>query len=328
MKKTRRSIITMLILAVFISAIGIGTVFGAGPFPEKPITIVVHASAGGGSDMFARMIAQGIQNNKILPQPIIIENKPGGSGAIAYAYVAGKAKDPYFMLTATPPLLTTPIMGLTPVSLKDFTPISNLAYDELVLSVSANSKYKSIKDVLIDAKANPKKILLAINLLGGPDSMCAAMVEKAAGVQFNPVIFNGQKEADAALLGNHVDISIGNPGGTLDLARAGKLRVLGIFSNKRMTEAPDIPTMKEQGLDVVFQQNRGIVAPAGIPAEARKILSDALYKYTQTDIFKNYCKHNLLTEGYLNADDFEKYLNEWNGKYAVILKDMNLIKKK
>jgi putative tricarboxylic transport membrane protein len=320
--------LSVLFVAVLLVVFGAGNALGASKFPEKPITIIVHASAGGGSDMFARTIAAAVEKNKLLPQPIIVEPKPGGSGGIAFSYVAGKKKDPYFLVTATPTFLTTPIMGLTPVGLKDFTPIANLAFDELVLAVGVSSKYKSITEVLADAKANPKKISLAVTQLGGPDTICMSMVEKAAGVQFNSVVFNGQADANVALLGNHVDMSVGNPGEMLELVKAGKLRILGIFSDKRMTEAPDIPTMKEQGLNVIFRQNRSLVAPADIPADARKVLEDTLLKVTQTDIFKKYCKDNLISEGYIGGDEFTKYLTEMSGKYAVILKDMNLIKKK
>jgi putative tricarboxylic transport membrane protein len=194
--------------------------------------------------------------------------------------------------------------------------------------VGVSSKYKSITEVLADAKANPKKISLAVTQLGGPDTICMSMVEKAAGVQFNSVVFNGQADANVALLGNHVDMSVGNPGEMLELVKAGKLRILGIFSDKRMTEAPDIPTMKEQGLNVIFRQNRSLVAPADIPSDARKVLEETLLKVTQTDIFKKYCKDNLISEGYIAGDEFTKYLTEMSAKYAVILKDMNLIKKK
>jgi putative tricarboxylic transport membrane protein len=323
----RKSFATVIVLMVFLCAVGIGTAFGAG-FPEKPITIIVHASAGGGSDMFARTIASAIEKNKILPQPVMVEPKPGGSGGIAFAYVAGKKKDPYYMVTATPTFLTTPIMGLTPVGLKDFTPIANMAYDELVLAVGANSKYKSIKDVLADAKANPQKISLAVTQIGGPDTICMSMVEKATGTKFNNVVFSGQGDANVALLGNHVDMSVGNPGEMLELVKAGKVRILTIFSEKRMDLAPEIPTAKEQGINVVFRQNRSLVAPADIPADARKILEDTLYKVSQTDIFKKYCKDNMISEGYMKGAEFEQYLAEMGGKYAVILKDMNLIKKK
>ncbi len=89
-----------------------------------------------------------------------MENKPGGSGAIAYAYVAGKKKDPYYILTATPSFLTTPLMGLTPVGLKDFTPIANFAFDQFMLMVNVNSKYKSVSEIVAEAKANPKKVTI------------------------------------------------------------------------------------------------------------------------------------------------------------------------
>ena len=117
MKMMKKSLLAVLIVAVSF-AFGIGPVFGAEKYPEKPITIIVHASAGGGSDMFARTIALGIEQNKLLPQPIVVEPKPGGSGGIAFAYVAGKKKDPYYMVTATPTFLTTPLMGKTNVVAK------------------------------------------------------------------------------------------------------------------------------------------------------------------------------------------------------------------
>jgi putative tricarboxylic transport membrane protein len=323
----RRSLITGFVLAVFVCAIGIGTAFGAG-FPEKPITLIVHAGAGGGSDMFARTYASGIEKGKFLSQPVMVENKPGGSGGIAFAYVAGKKKDPYYIVTATPTILTTPIMGMTPVGLKDFTPIANLAFDEFVVMVGPNSKYKSLKELLADAKANPKKVTLGGTMLGGPDSMCANLVEKAAGVQFNYVSFAGGGEMMAALLGGHVDMSIGNPGEALDLQKAGKVKIFCVFSEKRLAGAPEIPTAKEQGLNVLYVQNRGIAAPADIPADARKVLEEASFKYANSETFKKYCKDNMLTEAWMDGVTFGKFLDEWNGKYAAILKEMNLIKKK
>lgn len=328
MKRTRRRLIVASVLVLCFGIIGMRTALGASKFPEKPITIIVHASAGGGSDMFARTIAQAIEKNRLLPQPVIVEPKPGGSGGIAFAYVAGKKKDPYFMVTATPTFLTTPIMGLTPVGLKDFTPIANLAFDEIVLAVGANSKFKSLKEVIADAKANPKKIALAVTQVGGPDTICMSMVEKATGTKFNNVVFSGQADANVAILGNHVDMSVGNPGEMLELVKAGKVRMLAIFSEKRMDLLPDLPTAKEQGVNVVFRQNRSLAAPAGIPADARKILEETLLKVTKTEIFQKYYKDNMISEGYMAGDEFMKYLTDMSAKYAAILGEMGLIKKK
>jgi len=323
----RLRITALLALSAVIVVVGIGTVFAADKFPERPITLIVHASAGGGSDLFARTFAAGIEKEKLLPRPVIVENKPGGSGAIAFSYVAGKKKDPYFMVTATPTILTTPIMGLAPISYKDFTPIGNLAFDEFMLMVGPKSKYNSLKELIADAKANPKKIPLGGTMLGGPDSMCANLLEKAAGIQFNYVAFPGGGDVTAAIVGGHVDASIENPGPALELKKAGKVKVLCVFSSKRLDVAPDVPTAKEQGIDLLFVQNRGICAPAGIPEDARKVLEKAVADFAKSASFKKYCKDNALSEGYMNGEEFGKFLEEWNGKYAVILKEMNLIKK-
>ena len=320
--------LSLFVLSVLLVGFGSGSAFGAGKYPEKSITIIVQAGAGGGSDIFARTLAASAEKDKLLPQPMVVENKPGGSGGIAFAYVAGKKKDPYYLITAVTSFLTTPIMGLTPVSYKDFTPVANLAFDELVLMVNAKSKYKSVREIVDFAKANPQKVTVGGTQLGGSDSICTHLIEKAAGIKFNFIVFNGGGEVNAALLGGHVDIAFGNPCEALELYKAGKVNLLGVFAEKRMAAAPDIPTMKEQGLDAVLQSHRGLCAPAGIPADARKVLETALFQYTKTEIFKKYVADNMLTEAWMNGEAYGKALDEWNAKYTAVLREMGLVKKK
>lgn len=320
--------LSVLFLVVLFVAVGAGSAFGAAKYPEKPVTLVVHAGAGGGSDIFARTLSAAVDKEKLLPQPIVVENKPGGSGGIAFAYVAGKKKDPYYILTAVTSFMTTPLMGITPVGLKDFTPIANFAFDEYLLMVNPKSKYKSVKEIIADAKANPKKITVGGTQLGSSDSICAYLVEKAAGVQFNYVVFNGGGEVNAALLGGHIDMAVSNPGEALELFKSGKVKLLGVYSEKRLPGAPDVPTMKEQGVDVTYVQNRGLVAPADIPADARKVLEEAFAKYMKTDVFKKYLADNLLSAAWMDGDTFGKWLEKENARYAVIIKDMGLVKKK
>lgn len=319
--------LSVLFLVALFVALGAGNALGAGKYPEKPVTIVIHASAGGGSDIFARTMTAAIEKEKLFPQPMIVENKPGGSGAIAFAYTAGKKKDPYYLVTAVTSFLTTPLMGKSPVGLKDFTPVANFAFDEYMLMVNAGSKYKSVKEIIADAKANPKKITIGGTQLGSSDSICAYLIEKAAGVQLNYVVFNGGGEVNAALLGGHIDLAVSNPGEALELYKANKVRILGVFADKRLVGAPDVPTMKESGVNATYVQNRGLCAPAGIPADALKTLEDAFFKYTKTEAFKKYCRDNMLSEAWMDSAAFGKFLDEWNDKYAVILKDMGLIKK-
>jgi len=322
------SVSSIAALVALCVAFGAGDVLGAGSYPEKPITLIVQSSAGGGSDIFARTLASAFQKENLLPQPIVVENKPGGSGGIAYAYVAGKKKDPYYILTATPSFLTTPLLGKTPVSLKDFTPIANFAFDEFMLMVGANSKFKSLSEIISYTKANPKKITIGGTQFGGSDSLAIDQFEKAAGVRFNYIVFNSGGEVNAALLGGHVEMASTNPGEALELYKAGKVRILGVLSERRLADAPEIPTMKEQGINALFVQNRGLAAPADIPPAARKTLEDALFKYSKTETFKKYCKDNMISEAWMDGVSFGKFLDEWNGKYAAILTDMGLIKKK
>jgi putative tricarboxylic transport membrane protein len=320
---------SIFILVVLLAVWGAGNALAADQFPNKPITLIVHAGAGGGSDIFARTLAAGFDKDKLLPKPVVVENKPGGSGAIAFAYVASKKKDPYLLLTSVTSFLTTPLMGRAPVSpLKDFTPIANLAFDEYMLMVAANSKYKSMKDIIADAKANPQQITVGGTQLGSSDSVCAHLIEKAASVKFNFIVFNSGGEVNAALLGNHIDIAITNPGEAIELAKAGKVRLLGVFSKKRLAGAKNVPTMIEQKINVTYVQNRGLVAPVGIPEDARKILESALLKYTKSETFKNYCKENMLAPGWMDGAAYGKWLEQENKRYAEILKDMGLLKQK
>jgi len=306
--------------------LGTGGTGEAASFPEKPITLVVHASAGGGSDIFARTLAAANDKEKYFPQPIVVENKPGGSGAIAFAYVGGKRKDPYFLLTAVTSFLTTPILRKSQITYKDFTPIANFAFDEYVVIVKTESKYKAMKDIVADAKANPKKITVGGTQLGSSDSICAYLIEKAAGVQFNYIVFNSGGEVNAALLGGHIDWAVANPGEALELARANKVRTLGVFAEKRLAAAPEVPTLKELGIDALYVQNRGLVGPGEISEDARKVLQEGLLKYTKSGIFKKYVGDNMLSEAWMDGPTFGHWLDKEHARYQTVLKDMGLLK--
>jgi putative tricarboxylic transport membrane protein len=197
-----------------------------------------------------------------------------------------------------------------------------------MLMVNANSKYKSVKDVVTDAKANPKKIMVGGTQSGSADSVCAYLLEKVAGIKLNYITFNSGGEVNAALLGGHIDLAVSNPGEALELMRANKVRLFGVYAEKRLVGAPDVPTLKEQGFDAIYVQNRGLCAPGGIPEDARKVLEEAFLKYMKTETFKKYIKENMLSEGWMDGPTFGKWIDQENGRYAVILKDMGVLKEK
>lgn len=326
MSTKRNAVVSLGVLVAFGLALGIGAVGEGAGFPEKPITLVVHAAAGGGSDIFARTLAAANDKDKYFPQPIVVENKPGGSGAVAFSYVAGKKGDPYYLLTAVTSFLTTPILRKSQVTYKDFTPIANFAFDEYMVMVKSDSKFKSIKDLVAAARANPKKITVGGTQLGSSDSICAYLIEKATGVQFNYIVFNSGGEVNAALMGGHVDWAVSNPGEALELAKANKIRNLGVYAEKRLAGAPDVPTLKEQGINAVYVQNRGLVAPGGIPEESRKVLEAGLRKYAESAIFKKYVQDNMLSEAWMDGPTFGKWLDGEHARYQEVLKAMGLLK--
>ena len=308
---------------------GAGGAYGASKFPEKPVTLVVHGKAGDGADVLARLISAAADKYKLLPQPIVVENKPGGAAAVARAYLAGKTKDPYFFGTESRLFITTPLQGKSPVTLANFTPLCNLDFDDHLLMVAANSKYKTIQDVMAAAKANPGKVTVGGGYFGGTESMNTRLLEKAAGAQLSYMSFNSGSDALIALLGGHIDMSSANTSEAYELAKAKKIRILGILTEKRLPQAPDIPTIKEQGINVAgLGSNRGFMAPAGIPQDARKTLEEALFKFTKTDMYKKYVEDNMITPKWMDGPAFGKWLDADKVKTAALMEEMGLIKKK
>ncbi len=318
---------TVLIVSALVLSLGIGSAYAA--YPDKPIVLVAGSGAGSGTDIVCRLIAGIMEKHKLLAQPVVVENKVGGSHAVAMAYVAGKKKDPYYLVANTTLFLLTPLQGKSPVSYKDFTPISNLWFDEHMLIVNANSKFKTLKDVIETAKAKPETVTMGGAHLGGVESINTYFIEKEAGVKFKYVSFGGGGDAITALLGGHLDLASANPGEIIDLVKGGKIRMLALLGNNRLPDYPSISTAKEQGINVTgVGMWRGFAAPAGIPDEARKVLDTAFLKLAQTEDYKKFTKDNLLVASGLDSVGYQKYLDNRNEALGSILKEMGLLVKK
>lgn len=316
----------LLIVLMLAFSLGIGSAYAA-KYPEKPITYVIGSGPGSGTDIVARFVAAVFEKHKLLPQPIVVESKTGGNHAVAMAYVAGKKKDPYFLMGTTTLLLLTPLQGQSQVTYKDFTPISNMSFDEHVMFVNPNSKFKSIKDVVDFAKAHPETVTMGGAHMGGAESINCYRFEQSAGIKLKYVGFGGGGDALVALLGGHIDIASGNPGEINELVKANKIRLIGSVTEKRLPGFPDCPTLKEQGVNIIgLGMWRGVIAPGGIPDEARKTLEEAFQKFSKTEEYKKYHVDNMVSEGYLDGAGFKNYLDKKNAEFTGILKGMGLIK--
>ena len=296
--------------------------------PEKPIEFVVQSAAGGGSDIFARSIAKILSEEKIVTVPINVVNKPGGSGAIAYSYLNQHKGDPYIIATATGSYITTPVQGHSPVSYKDFTNLAVLCVEDYVGVVRADSPHKSLKDLIAAAKKKPNSIRIGGSGPGGSDAIIRYRLERATGAKLNFIVFQSGGEVNAALLGGSVDFASPNPSEATELVKAGRLRPLAMFSPEGLDNWPDVPTAREQGIDVTLDQFRGVVTAAKLTKDQELFWQNAMVKMFQSPGFKKYMDQNGLRPELKVGDDADKYLAEQNALYTEILTNLGLVKKK
>jgi putative tricarboxylic transport membrane protein len=296
-------------------------------FLTKPIEFVCHAAVGGGSDIMARMMQAVIEKEKLCPQTVAVVNRAGGGGAIAFAYVAGKKGDPHFWLTATTSFLTTPLLGKSKYTYRDFTALANLAYDDFFITVRADSPYKTMKDLIADARKRPEQIRTGGTYAPGTDALISHLLEREAGVKFNYIPFKSGGEAMVALLGGNLDMFYPNPGEALAQLEAKKVRILAVASEKRLEAAPDFPTLRELGINVAFQQVRSIAAPKDIPQEAIRYYEELFRKLADSKLWKEkYIKENMLTWDYKNSTETRKLWERNNENCTRIMKEMGVIK--
>ncbi len=312
--------------ALFVTAI-LSQARLAAAFPEKPIEFTVPFAAGGGSDIMARMIGSIMEQEKILPQPLVVVNRAGASGVLGYMHVGQKTGDPYSLTTATSSFIIQPLLGKMKLSYRDFTLVGGLALDEFVLVVPAASPYRKIEELVEAARRSPKGIKIGGTSAPSIDSIITHLLEKATGIQLNFIAFKSGGEVMTNLLGNHIDMASANPGEALTQIQAKKARVLAVASDKRLSTMPEVPTLRELRLDVVANQWRGVAAPKGLPKEAEAVLVSAFKRLSESKTWREkYLAENNLTPLYLGPEDFRRYLDAEAEKTNQILRGMNLIK--
>lgn len=296
--------------------------------PDRPVEFVVQAAAGGGSDLFARTVAEIMRKEGLVSVPVNVVNKPGGSGAVAYAYMKTKHGDPHVIATATSSYLTTPIQGHSPVTYKDFTNTAVLCVEDYVAVVRTQSPYKTLKDLVEAARKKPNGIRIGGSSVGSSDNIIENRLEKAAGIQLNYIVFQSGGEANAALLGGSVDLAGPNPSEAAQLIEAGRLRPLAMFSPERLENWPDVPTAREQGYDVTLEQHRGVILTGGVTEQQSLYWQNVMVKLFQTEGFKKYMKDNGLRPLLKVGAESEKYIAEQDKYYTEILTELGIAKKR
>ena len=300
-------------------------------YPTHPVTMVVAFPPGGVAEITGRPTA--IAMERVLKQRVIIENKPGAAGATGNAYVANSKPDGYTLLMALSSISVIPeaerLQGhKPPYELNQFAPIALVSADPVVLVVRQEAPWKTVQEFIAEAKKRPNKITYSSSGIYGALHMPFVMLEHATGTSLWHVPYNGGGPAMQALLGSQVDATAGGPATLIGQIKGGRLRPLANFGDKRLASLPDVPTLREVGINAEYLIWSGLMAPAGTPPAILQKLRDAVRQGVQDPDFKNAMAKVETPVSYLDAPDFQRFWDADAKKLAEAVKRIKPVEQK
>ncbi|MDF2614179.1 MAG: transporter [Clostridia bacterium] len=295
--------------------------------PGKEVEVVVPSSAGGGSDLNARTIADIAFKNQYTPKNFMVTNMPGGSGGVAFSYVYGKGtNDETIMVLHNGQIMST-IANNAPVTSDKLTYLPVVAYDNLLLVTKKGAPYQTVED-FIEAAKTPEKVKVGGSQRGNTDNLAFELINKYAETKAAYVQFNSSGDTMTALLGGHVDVGIFNPSECIGQIEAGELVPLATFAPEKIGGAfAEVPTFKEKGFDnIVLSEVRAFAGPPKMSAEAIAFYDEVLKKVTETDEWKtNYLEKNNLQPVYMNSAEAKAFFEKEVESYRTIFKEVGII---
>ena len=297
-------------------------------FPVKPITIIVPFSAGGGVDMVARSLEKIAP--KFLAQPLVVVNKPGGSGTIGWNELAGSNPDGYTLGITAVELIVQPLYGPTkyhyPTALE---PLVQTSTSSFIMVVDAKEPWKNLAEFIVYSKEHPGELKFGHGGIGSTGHIVGEALASTADISLKQVPFRGASEAATALLGKHIEIAFMSPPSVKEHIKNGTLRALAVSSEQRLTD-PDlahIPTFKEQGLDIVLNSFYGLAAPKRLPPEAKAELAAAFKSIVSDPEFKINMDQLGMQVEYLDSKKTEAQWVEDNKKLSKIITETGILER-
>src|SRR4051812_18910298 len=287
--------------------------------PGKPVEIVVAAGAGGASDQMARMMQAAVQKNNLMKQPMVVSLKGGASGAEALIYMKSSAGDPNKVLIAYSLIYMLPLSAKIPFNWRELTPVSVIALDQFVLWTNTQLPYKTVKEFADAAKGAQQPFKMGGTGSKREDHVLTVFLEKKTGAKFAYLPYKSGGEAATQLVGNHTQSNVNNPSENLEVWRAGQVRPLCVFDKERIQYKSkvtdkqswnDIPTCKEEGLDVQYLMLRAMFLPGKVTAEQTQFYVELFRKVSQTTEYKEYMEKQALKPIFLTGKDMLKFLEE------------------
>src|SRR3977135_2702761 len=304
--------------------------------PSKPVEIVVAAGAGGASDQMARMMQAAIQKNSLMKQPMVVSLKGGASGAEALIYMKSGTGDPHKFLIAYSLIYMLPLSAKIPFNWRELTPVSVIALDQFVLWDNTTLPYKNVKEFIAAAKAANPPFKMGGTGSRREDHVLTVFLEKKTGAKFAHLPYKSGGEAAQQLVGNHTESNVNNPSENLEVWRAGQVRALCVFDKERISYKTkvtdtqswnDIPTCKEEGLDVQYLMPRAMFLPGKVTPEQQAFYVDLFQKVTQTAEYKDYMEKQALKPIFLTGNDMLKFLEEDDKLNASLMNEAGFVAK-
>jgi len=303
------------------AAVFVGPV-AAQEFPERGIELIAGYGPGGGHDTMLRNMARVLSEQGLIEVPLNVVNKDGGSSGVAMGYLNGLAGDGHYLMSVTSSHITTPLNTDLPLNYSSFTPIARLGIDPEVLVVNPNGEFNSMEAIL----GADRMLNVGGTATGSIEHIVTVLLAQEAGIELNYIPFDGDGEVVAALLSNQVAFAITNPGPVADFIETGDLVALAISTEARIAGYPDLPTFREQGVDIVLSLFRGVTAPADISPETEAWLINLMTELNENEAWRTeYLEPNSIVQDFLTGDEFEAYLAETQGVYTTVLTNLGLI---
>ncbi|WP_059173826.1 tripartite tricarboxylate transporter substrate binding protein [Bacillus sp. FJAT-27445] len=303
-------------------------------YPKKSITVVAPSGAGGGWDLTARSFTKILSGTKLVKQPLTVENKPGGGGAVFMAeYATQQASNNDMLFVNSPPIIINNLKkeGNSPYGYANTTPLAQLTRDYGAIVVKADSKFTDLKSVLDEVKKDPSKLTFAGGSApGSMDHLISILPAFEYGIdptKVKYVSYDGGGEAITALLGGNADVIGTDASSVKEFVKAGKVKVLAVTSSDRLGgDYADVPTAKEQGVNAEFTIWRGVFGPEKMSDEAKGYWDKAIAKLVETPEWKAEVESQGWEMEYKNSEDFKQFLKDQEGQVQKLLEALGMQK--
>ena len=297
--------------------------------PERPVEIVAMSGPGGANDIIARTLQRVMQQRKLVDAPLTVVSKVGAGGVIAWSYLNQHAGDGGYISVSPINLLIEHILGASPLTYTDVTPIAQLFNEYVAFAVRADGPLRSGREVIDKLRADSGALSFAVAAsLGGSNHIATMVALKSAGVDVKKlkfVVFTSGVQSLTNVMGGHVDIAAVPVSGVVPLAASGKLRVLAVSSSKRLGGSfAAVPTWKEQGADSVFSSSRGVIGPKGLSAAQVAYWESVLARVVESDDWKKELDSNFWEGQFLTSAATRKLLKTQYDDYKSVLIDVGL----